>query len=61
MSGQPPDQVASARCVIDMKHGVNADIGLWTGAQDKSLYIVKLKRDPFAVEALAQIAEERHQ
>ncbi|MFN3320966.1 MAG: hypothetical protein ACK43M_19650 [Allorhizobium sp.] len=40
---------------------MNADIGLGARAQDQSLDIVKLERDPVATETVFQVLKDAHQ
>ena len=61
VGGEPRDQVAAARGLVHMQHGVDADIRLGARPQDQRLNVVELQRDPVAAETGADGFKDAHQ
>ena len=52
MRCQPAEKIAGSRCLVEMEHGVNADIGFRPASEDQRLDVLQVERDAIPREVL---------
>jgi hypothetical protein len=57
MRGQTAEQIACALRLVEVQHGMQADIGFGPTAQDQRLDVVEIERNAVAAESALSVSE----